>query len=305
MALLKTTVHSLKIKLSSYHYAALIMATVLFLAVPPDFATAQNTYRLSKAPHVKTVKKGSIPVASKIVFSGVELHPDMKEEFFYQGREEVFQPILDHFEVYLDSLEWLYRMEDETLNSSGAPYVYAGSAEGETAPPHAHLLREDHEEYPPMVLHVNKSSKQWKKNYTEKLTASNADYMILIWVGFSEYPKADKGLFKKKVVLGTGYEREIRFLSAIDKPVEVLQLTGVILNKKGDVMKAGAEVFLHQDTPFWAQVFDMGKAIDDETLQNVILEEKREDLTGQPPAWQVAIYHLMQNLTERPADYRL
>lgn len=302
---LKTTKQSLKIKRFSYLCTPLIMAVMLLLTVSPECSSAQNTYRLSKAPHVKTVKKGSIPATSKLVFSGVELHPDMKEEFFYQGREEVFQPILDHFEVYLDSLGWLYRLDDETLKSPGAPYVYAGSAEGETAPPHAHLLREDHEEYPPMVLHVNKSSKQWKKSYTEKMAAANADYMILIRVGFSEYPKADKGLFKKKVVLGTGYEREIRFLSAIDKPVEVLQLTGVILNKKGDVMKAGAEVFLHQDAPFWAQVFDLGKAIDDETLQNVILEEKREDLPGQPPAWQVAIYHLMQNLTERPADYRL
>lgn len=301
----KTTELTLKIKKFSYHYATFIMAVMFLLSASPEFVTGQNTYRLSKAPHFKTVKKGSIPATSKIVFSRVELHPDMKEEFFYQGREEVFQPILDHFEVNLDSLGWLYRLDDETLNSSGAPYVYAGSAEGETAPPHAHLLREDHEEYPPMVLHVNKSSKQWKKNYTEKMAVANADYMILIRIGFSEYPKADKGLFKKKIVLGTGYEREIRFLSAIDKPVEVLQLTGVILNKKGDIMKAGAEVFLHQDAPFWAQVFDMGKAIDDETLQNVILEEKRDDLPGQPPAWQVAIYHLMQNLTERPADYQL
>lgn len=106
---------------------------------------------------------------------------------------------------------------------------------------------------------------------------------------------------KSDKLLGTGYEREIRFLSAIDKPVMVLQLTGVLIDPKGNVVRAGSEAFFHEDTPFWAQVLEMSKVIDDKTLQNAVLSEIREDLPGSPLAWKIAVNNLLQQLTQRPA----
>lgn len=74
--------------------------------------------------------------------------------------------------------------------------------------------------------------------------------MLWIKLGFSEYPKAAKGVFGKKVVLGTGYEEGIKFLSAEDKPVEVLQVTGMLLNREGNIIRSGAEGIVAKDTPF-------------------------------------------------------
>jgi len=71
---------------------------------------------------------------------------------------------------------------------------------------------------------------------------------LCIKLGFSEYPKADKGAFGQKVVLGTGYEEGIKFLSAEDKPVEVLQVTGMLLDREGNIIRSGAEGIVAKDT---------------------------------------------------------
>jgi hypothetical protein len=107
-------------------------------------------------------------------------------------------------------------------------------------------------------------------------------------------------LFKKKVVLGTGYEPEIRFLSAEDKPVEVLQLTAMLFNSKGEVVRAGSEAFLHEDTPFWAQAAGISKSIDNRKIQQALINHRREDLPGNPLAWKTGLQTLLEQTLQRP-----
>jgi len=45
-------------------------------------------------------------------------------------------------------------------------------------------------------------------------------------ISFDDFPKADKGLFGKKVVLGMEYEQRLNFLTAIDKPGKYGKLPG-------------------------------------------------------------------------------
>ncbi|MDZ7695165.1 MAG: hypothetical protein U5K69_29285 [Balneolaceae bacterium] len=121
----------------------------------------------------------------------------------------------------LDSLAWSSVAELEPI-VKGKPHLFLGSSEAETAHPVTDMMREEFDEFPPMMTHVQKPSKEWRAQIAQHMAEGQADYAVLIWLGFNEYPKANKGIFKKKVVLGTGYEPEIRFLSAEDKPVEVL-----------------------------------------------------------------------------------
>lgn len=161
------------------------------------------------------------------------------------------------------------------------------------------MMREDHDEYPPMALYLEKPPKAWRQSFSQQMVEQEADFALLLWIGLTEYPKADKGLFKKKVVLGTDYEHEIRFLSAVDKPVEVLQLTGVLLDHEGNVIRAGAEGFLHEDSPFWVQALEAGTTIDGNAIEKLFTEERREDLPGRPLAWKVAVDNLMSQLSKR------
>ena len=111
--------------------------------------------------------------------------------------------------------------------------------------------------------------------------------------GLAAAPPCASGV---KVVLGTGYEEPIAFLTAEDKLLEVLQVTGVLVDAQGRVVRAGAEGILSRDTPFAAQVFDVGKVLDERTLTRVLTKERRSDLPGDPLKWQVALGNLLAEL---------
>lgn len=262
---------------------------------------AQNVYELKKDHFYKTFKKTAINTDTRLVHAPVALDEKMAEEFFYQGREAVFQPLIDTINSYLDSLNWSQPLSANPPQK-GAPYLFVGSSEAESAPPVTMMMRENHDLYPPMAMYLEKPSKAWRKTISQNMSRQKGEYALLIWIGLTEYPKANKGVFKKKVVLGTGYEHEIRFLSAVDKPVEVLQVTGVLLDKEGNVLRAGAEGFLHEDSPFWVQVLEAGTTIDDNAINKLFEEQRREDLPGSPLAWRVALYNLMEQLTQRPQN---
>lgn len=273
--------------------------TVLLLLDSTAFA--QRTYRLSKAPFYKTFdKKAKLTTETRTLHYPVQIDQMTIEEFFYEGREDALRSIIAIFNAYLDSLSWSAPLVTGQFPKKGAPYLFVGSSESVIAPPSAEMLREEFDKFPPMALHVDKPDKNWKGVLNQQMTTQNTDYALIFWIGFNEYPKANKGLFKKKVVLGTDYEPEIRFLSAELEPVEVLQIYGMLLDKQGDIIRAGSEAFLYEDTPFWVQMFGASTSIDDNTLSNTVSEIRREDLPGKPLAWKVAIHNLLQKLTQRP-----
>ena len=288
----------------SFSRLGIFLSAFTMLLLLDISASAQRTYRLSKAPFYKTFdKKAKFTAETRTMHLPVQIDKMTIEEFFYEGREKALQPILSTFDAYLDSLSWSTVTDVTDFPTKGAPYLFVGSSESVIAPPSAEMLREEFDKFPPMALHVDKPSKQWKEILSQKMGESKVDHALIFWIGFNEYPKANKGVFKKKVVLGTDYEPEIRFLSAELEPVEVLQVSGMLLDKQGNIIRAGSEAFLYEDSPFWVQTLGASKAIDDKTLAKSITEIRREDLPGQPLAWKVAIHNLLQQLTQRPVNY--
>ena len=257
---------------------------------------AQRAFQLKEGRFYRSFKKELPSSESRIIHYPVELDEKMKTEFFYQGREEMFLPLMDSLNALMMNLAWSQEAGGR-MEQKGAPYLFVGSSEAESAPPATMMMRNEEDLYPPMAMYLEKPSKQWRESVRKLLGDNTADYALLVWVGLTEYPKTNKGVFKKKVVLGTGYEREIRFLSAVDKPVEVLQLTGVLVDKKGEVVRAGAEGFLHEDSPFWVQALDASTTVSDRIMETLLTDQQREDLPGNPPAWRVAAVNLLEQLT--------
>lgn len=251
-----------------------------------------RTDRLKGAPFYKTYNKKAVLANAGVGGVAVSLDEITKSEFLYAGREQALQPLVNAMTAYWDSLGMSKRLPGDLLASKGAPYVYVGSAEGEGAPPEAAMQRTEHDKFPPMVIHLQNASAAWRTALREAMQASQVEYVIWIKLGFSEYPKAGKGIFGKKVVLGTGYEENIKFLSAEDKPVEVLQVTGMVLDREGNVVRAGAEGIAAKDSPFWVQVLEAQQAMNNEALQNLLQHERREDLPGRPLKWQAALRSL-------------
>lgn len=284
----------MKVTLKRMVPAVIFISFIIFLKPLPG----QQIDYLPKAPFYKNYKKHSLQNV-KPAHLPVAIDEKVFEEFFYKGREKALQPLIEVMNTYLDSLDVSTALPADAFPEKGSPYLFVGSSEAETAPPGSEMMREEHHKFPPMIIALKKPSKEWKAQLEQLLAKTTAEYLLAIRLGFAEYPKANKGVFKKKVVLGTDYEPEIRFLSAEDKPVEVLQLTGILLNQKGEVLRAGAEGVIHEDTPFWAQIFDIKKSVDDKAIQELISGYRREDLPGKPLAWKASLKMLVDQLTSK------
>ena len=252
-----------------------------------------QTSRLKGAPFYKSYSKQIAVHGAGIGYLPVGIDKMTRDEFHFSGREKMLLPIAEAMTAYIDSAFGDKFTAIAPLPDKGAPFVYVGSSEGEGAPPAAAEMRLEHDKYPPMIIHIENGSKAWRKALEAE---AQTQYVLAINIGFAHYPKADRGMFGKKVVLGTGYEHSIRFLSAEDKPVEVLQVTGMLLDREGKILRAGAEGMFHEDSPFWVQVLEMEKSMDDNTLHRILKEERRDDLPERPLVWQAALKNLLEQL---------
>jgi hypothetical protein len=79
--------------------------------------------------------------------------------------------------------------------------------------------------------------------------------------------------------------------------VEVLHLTGALVDAQGKVIRAGAEGVTLRDTPFLAQAIDVSRLFDDRELARVLTDEHRHDLPGAPLAIDIALDNLLAQLT--------
>ena len=88
----------------------------------------------------------------------------------------------------------------------------------------------------------------------------------------------------------------MRFFSAVDGPIEVVALTGVLLDADGHLLRAGGEGIAGYDTPFWVQVFRAGKDIDANAIDALVKTDRRDDLADQPLKWQAALDQLLAQM---------
>jgi hypothetical protein len=259
-----------------------------------ELAVAQ-TERLDEGEFYAAMGPGLQGPVDPVVVLPAVLDPELADSLSYGRRAGEFAPILAALNGALADASCC-RLLPAAVLPSGGPHVYVGSADGGLAPPEAQDQVLSHDQFPPMVMHVRRPGAAWQHAMADLLAREGATHALLVSLGVTQYPKGREGAFGKKVVLGTGHEEPVRFLTAEDKLLEVLQLTGVLVNAQGQVVRAGAEGILARDTPFAAQVFDVEKSLDDLTLQAVLTTERRKDLPGEPMKWQAALDNLLWQL---------
>jgi len=228
------------------------------------------------------------------------LDRELLDSFEYGDRAAEFEPVLAVVQQRLAATPGLRPVAAGTLPSQGAPRVYVGSAIGDLAPPDAEEVASPADRFPPMVLHLERPAKAWREAAARLMAQQGLDYLVVVNLAVSQYPKGRRGVFAKNVLLGTGHERPVKFLTAEDKLLQVLQVAGVIVNAEGQVVRAGAEGILARDTPFLAQAFELEKTLDDEGLDAALSSERRDDLPGAPLSLEVAIDNLVGQLLRDP-----
>jgi hypothetical protein len=150
-----------------------------------------------------------------------------------------------------------------------------------------------------MKLAVGRPSADWTTATRSAMPGGKASRALLLTLEVGQYlPRQTGWRGDKSVEMGTAYTVELPWLTSLETPVSVVQLTGALVDTAGRAVRIGAEGMLARRTPFLVSALGAQALISDEDIEK-LRTARREDLPGQPLVWQVAIRTLVAQLTGR------
>jgi hypothetical protein len=148
-----------------------------------------------------------------------------------------------------------------------------------------------------MRLAVGRPSDAWVVSTQAQLAQSGATHTLVITLEMGQYLMRQTGWRgSKSVELGIGNVQSLPWLSSLETPVPVLQLTGALIDNNGKAVRIGAEGIAAQRTRLLVSAVGGQELFGDEEVAKVRIA-RRDDLPGQPLAWQVALRTLVAELT--------
>jgi hypothetical protein len=152
----------------------------------------------------------------------------------------------------------------------------------------------------PYRLAVGRPSRSWVDGARAEAERAGAARTLLINVAVGQYlPQQRNWRGDKEVSLGTGYTVDVPWLTALDRPVNVLQLTGALVDLDGYAVRIGAEGLFARRTNIILSGFGVQALISDGDVER-IRTARRDDLPGQPLVWQAALRNMVAELAGRP-----
>lgn len=184
------------------------------------------------------------------------------------------------------------------MPSAGRPKVSVGLPPDDGSADFADVLP-DRDGHLPALIRTWNGSRAWRDWAREQLAREQADYLLLVWSGIgAQYPVQRNGLGGKRLSIGSGHAPSLPWLTALDEPVEIVQLTGVLVDREGRVLRSGAEGMIAVPTRFSETVLGLRRTVQTSDLRT-LPSRKRDDLPGQPRVIDVALDNLVAQLTGR------
>ena len=150
-----------------------------------------------------------------------------------------------------------------------------------------------------MQLTVGRPSQNWVASVSDAMTKSGTQRVLVITLEVGEYLMRQEGLAGTKVLeLGTGNKARLPWLTSLETPVAVLQLTGALMDHNGKAIRIGAEGFHARRTRLGVSAIGGQELLSDDDV-NAARTARRSDLPGEPLAWQVALRELVERITAR------
>jgi hypothetical protein len=210
----------------------------------------------------------------------------------------------------------------DTLSSGGGSFVRLSGAEASTSgealvPPDVRFgcltvtgtsdgdcevrgdggaLGRGHQE---LKLAVGRPSAAWVVRTRESMTRARVTRVLVVTLEVGQVLLRQTGLRgNKELELGTGHTAKLPWLTSLETPVAVLQLTGALVDSNGKAIRIGAEAFQAKRTSFAASSVGAQALLHDEDVAEA-RTRRRDDLPGKPLAWRIALEHLVSQLTGR------
>lgn len=205
--------------------------------------------------------------------------------------------LLAEMNAYLDSLGGTTRLQVDRAPAGTAPDVMFGCQQDPA---------DDCDERNPdetlgrkgtyMRLAVGRPSAEWIGDVRALLEKANAPATLAITLEVGQYFVRQEGILGKKVIeLGTNNRQELAWLTSLETPVSVVQLTGALVDRDGKAHRIGAEGILARRTSLTLSSIGAQALITDEEIEKV-RTMRREDLPDAPLAWKVAMRELVRQL---------
>ena len=197
--------------------------------------------------------------------------------------------------AYLDSLARSTKLSPKSAEVGTAPDVHFGcnqdlvgdcTEEGEVSGSNRRLQ-----------LSVGRPNAEWIGWLGTSLDSAAHDHALVITLELGQYWPRQKGLsLSKEVQLGTDYAVGVPWLTSLEKPVAVVQLTGALVGRDGRAVRIGAEGLMAKRSNIVMSALGAQMLVSDEDIGR-LRTLRREDLPGQPLVWKVALEHLVTQLT--------
>jgi hypothetical protein len=265
-----------------------------FLEHPPYYAGA-------RAVAGEETRIGHLPVAFQ---PGASQAPIFDPR---DGSGSAVDALLGAMNAYLDSLGLSIRLVEGRRISAVShtattvpPDVRFGCAPDADLPGNECAERGDSalgRGYQTMQLSVGRPSQEWIDWMRDVHRATSTSHTLVITLEVGQYLIRQEGWRGTKVVeLGTGHTARLPWLTSLETPVMVLQFTGALVGPDGKATRIGAEGFYAKRTPLLASGFGLQELLTDDDVR-AAAALRREDLSGRPLAWRVALRQLATRLT--------
>ena len=246
---------------------------------------------------------GPVTGGGRIAHLGIAYQRGATQEPIFEPANESGSPmaaLLREMNAYLDSLGATARVAPPGSSPGRSPDVMFScetSPDNDCATAEEGILGDREQK---MRLAVARPSAEWTAWLGSALDAAGASRALLLTLEIGDYRMTQKSWRGDKAVfLGTGYSVNVPWLTSLETPVNVLQLTGALIDRDGKAVRIGAEGLLARRTRLLVSSIGGQELISDEDVQR-LRTARREDLPGQPLVWQVALRHLVAQLTGRP-----
>lgn len=119
-----------------------------------------------------------------------------------------------------------------------------------------------------MKLAVERPSASWIARHAALLDGAGASHALMLTLEVGQYWVRQSGWRgDKSVELGTNHIVSIPWVTSLEQPVSVLQLTGALIDRKGKAVRIGAEGILAVRTSIAASGFGLQRLITEEDVK--------------------------------------